>query len=432
MSLLWTEKHAPKKLSEFAGNTEAIKKIVAWAEKWVKEKKQKPVLLFGPTGSGKTLLAELLSREFNWQLFEMNASNLRSKKEIEKIAGAASSSSSFSSKKRLLLIDEVDCMQAQDRGGTTAIAKILRESQNPIILTATDIYSDTKLGVIRQETEKIELKKISYLSIKKRLEEIFRKEGIKFEEAALKELAQNSMGDMRAAILDLQTISLNGFASKKEVESIGLREKNTKIFSLLSGLFHAKTLQEARQLRASSDVDSEMLCMWVEENLPMQITEQHLATAFNWMSKGDLFEGRIFSRQSYELKRYSVDLMTLVPMLVSSKKNGFIPFRFPSILKKLSSSKKTRQTKKGIALKIGKKIHASSKTVIENELVLLQVLLETPEKYYKMVKILDLNKEETEFIAGKKNTEKIFRLIEKKEKTKNKTKTTSGRQTTLF
>ncbi|MCX6802589.1 MAG: AAA family ATPase, partial [Candidatus Diapherotrites archaeon] len=230
-SELWTERFLPKDWNEFVGNSEITERAQAWAKAWNAGKKQKPLLLYGGPGNGKTTLAILLAKTAGWSVFELNASDFRNKDSIERVAGAASQGASFSGKPRLILLDEVDGLQAADRGGAGAISQILKESQNPVILTANDIYEDQKLAPIRAQCELLQLKKINYLSIAKRLREICEIEGIKFDHDAIESLARNSSGDFRSALLDLQTLSLKGSVSMKDVESMGGREREENIFS---------------------------------------------------------------------------------------------------------------------------------------------------------------------------------------------------------
>ncbi len=147
--MLWTEKFNPRNLEEFIGNTDVVQKSLLWSKEWIKGTKQKPLLFFGQTGAGKTALAYLLAKINSWDIFELNASDFRNKDAVEKVVAGAAMNSSFSGEKRLILLDEIDALTANDRGGAAAINKVIKESQNPVILTANEIYSDKKLVGIR-------------------------------------------------------------------------------------------------------------------------------------------------------------------------------------------------------------------------------------------------------------------------------------------
>lgn len=82
--LPWTEKYRPRRILDVAGNEEAKKKYVAWINSWVRGKPtKKAALLYGPPGCGKTSIVFATAQEFNWELIELNASDVRSREAIE-------------------------------------------------------------------------------------------------------------------------------------------------------------------------------------------------------------------------------------------------------------------------------------------------------------------------------------------------------------
>lgn len=419
MAELWTEKYMPKHWSEFIGNPEVVVRAKAWADAWQRGEKQKPLLLYGPTGNGKTTLALLCAREMNWQVFEMNASDFRTKDIIERLAGAASQGASFSGTKRLILLDEVDGLQAQDRGGARAIAKILKETSNPVILTANDIYADKKLAVIRPYCELLQLKRVNALSIAKRLREICEKEGIAFEKEALVLLAKHSEGDVRAAILDLQTLATEGKITAQEVEALGFREREQNIFTVVAKIMRAKSFAQVRLARARADVDDELLLAWIEENIPLQFDDEDTAKAFDYISKGDMYEGRIMKRQYFGLRRYSYDLMTACAVLSRGKDyHRFVRYQFPTILKTLHASMQARSIRKSICSKIGKRINESARSVAAYELPLVQMLFSDKNKAIALSALFDFDENEVAFLLGKASDKKVQEIIEKAEQLK--------------
>ena len=420
---LWTEKFFPKNWGEFIGNSEAVKKAQLWAKNWNAGKKQKPLLLYGGPGNGKTTLALLTARLSGWSVFELNASDFRTKDTIEKFAGAASQGASFSGKPRLILLDEVDGLQAADRGGAGAISKILRESQNPVMLTANNIYGSQKLAPIRAQCELVPLKKINYLSMAKRLREVLALEGVEFDKEAVELLAKNSAGDFRSALLDAQTLALKGSISIKDVESLGYREREENIFSTMRTLFRARTFEEARRARFNSEVDSDLLVRWVEENIPTEFDYMDTASAFDYFSRGDVFEGRIFNRQHYGFKRYSYELMTTCALLSREKDyHGWTQYRFPTLLKKLSASRSARQTRLSISKKIGRVINSSARAVMKYELPLIQELFEGKGKAALLTAQFEFDEKEVAFLMNTKpETKKVQRILEEAEKIRDAT-----------
>lgn len=99
--LLWVEKYRPQKIADVIGNEEAKTAFVDWLKS--KRHTKKAVLLFGPPGVGKTTLVNAAANEFGFRVIEMNASDTRTEKAINKVAGPATSFvalDTFSSKSR--------------------------------------------------------------------------------------------------------------------------------------------------------------------------------------------------------------------------------------------------------------------------------------------------------------------------------------------
>jgi len=414
--LLWTEKYFPKALNEFIGNSEIVERTLEWAEAWNKGFKQKPLLFYGATGAGKTCLGLLLARINAWDLFELNSSDMRDKETIERLCGAAAFNSTFSGKLRLVLLDEIDGLQSRDTGGYAAITKILKESENPVILTANDIYADQKMALIRPLCECLQFKKINYLSIAKFLKNIALKESVIEAGDALKLLAKNSSGDLRSAILDLQCLALDDKkVSEKEINSLHIRERPENIFNVLRKIFKARNFFEVRQATAHSEVDSDMLQKWIEENIPAEFNNKEMPKAFEMLSKADVFNGRIMGRQHWGFKRYSNDLSTAgVVLCRENPERKFVKYNFPGIIKALKASSAERQLKKQVASKIAGKVHSSSKAVIREDLPFISFLAKNKQQAAALASLFDFDEKEIAFlIESKPDSLKVKEILEK-------------------
>ena len=424
MGELWTDKFFPKDLSEFLGNSDIVERAKKWGELWEEGKIQKPLLFFGATGSGKTCLATLLSAYFQWQAFEMNASDKRTKDIVERIAGSASQASTFSGKKRLILIDEVDGLQGNaDRGGIAAINKIIKESKNPVILTANDVYGNQKMLPFRSSCEMLSFKKINYLSIAKRLRELLESEGIEFDPEAVKHLAQNSAGDFRSALLDTQTLSLSKKISMDNVKSLGYRERQQDVFKTLGEIFNGDSVETIRNARFKADIDSQMLFNWIDENIPRHfIKGVDNALAFERLSRADIFNGRIRRRQHYGFLRYSSELMSsAVSLSREHEYHGWIQYQFPSLIRKLGASKGVRNMKKELGSKIGKQMHSSMRTIMSQDLPFLQVIFSKKENAVALSASFDLDEKEIAFLLNTKpTTKKVQKIFEEAQEEKKK------------
>ncbi len=429
---LFTDKYVPKNFEEFIGNVEIVDRAIAWAKVWQEGTRQKPLFLYGASGVGKTALAFLIAKEMGWQLFEMNASDLRDKDSIERIAGAATSNSSLFGGKRLILLDEVDGLQSQDRGGAGAINSIIKEANNPVILTANDAY-DKKLVSLRATTEMLEFKKINYLSIAKHLRGIAAKENIEFDEEAVKELAKNCGGDMRSALLDIQSLAPK--VTMENVKALSFRERKEKVFPIMGKIFKGRSIKEIKEAVDSADISTDMLSLWVEENIPRQFDAIDAGRAFDVLSRADVFNGRIMNRQHWGFLKYSIFLSTAGVGLSKTKEyHSFIPMAFPSILSSLSSSSPKREMRKKIAAKIGEKMHCSRRDALADLPFLLELI--KSEKYAKdFACYFGFDEAELAFLYGKKSDDKKIAELFKEAKGIEKNmilERLHGKQATLF
>jgi len=322
-----SEKYKPNSLKEVVGQTELIVKVSDWIKKW---KPGKALLVYGPTGTGKTLIIKLIAKEMKMVLFELNASDERSASSIKERLLPAAKEGSLSNK-RLILIDEADSFGQSDRGGIAEVIKAIKESANPIILIANDAY-DYKLRSLRGYCELLKVRRISKNSIEKKLTEIALKERLNVDKEVIERIAENADGDMRSAMNDLI------FSS----ESI-YRDKEKNIFEVLNTVFRSNDLRRTLQAIDRSDKDLEELFWWIEQNIPLEYQDPALIVkVFEILSKADIFRSNITKNQNYRFIKYMKDMMASISLLENPQKR-FIMYRPPGRFITLGSTKVSRK-----------------------------------------------------------------------------------------
>jgi replication factor C large subunit len=123
----WTEKYAPQKVADVVGQKKAVDQFVIWLRSWKSGKKA--ALFHGPAGTGKTSLVEVLGKERNLEIIELNASDYRTASQIKEVLGQSMKQKSLFKKGKIFFIDEIDGLAGrEDRGGTGEIIKIIKES----------------------------------------------------------------------------------------------------------------------------------------------------------------------------------------------------------------------------------------------------------------------------------------------------------------
>ncbi len=360
------EKYRPQKLNDIFGQDTAIQGLLKWIKNFRNEK-HRAVILHGPSGNGKTALAEALANELDYELVQMNASDFRTEKAInEKIGHAAAQQSLIGKRGKIILIDEIDGIYGtSDRGGITALQKIIKTANYPMLLTANDVWQN-RLRYLRLGCKLIQMKKIDVRTIAKVLKEIAEKEEIKAKESILNEIARRAEGDLRAAINDLQTLGKRKI-SDSDLELFSGREKEIPIFETLFAIFKSKDWKIIQKAFYGSDKSPEEVFHWVAENIPNEYEKpEEIALAYDRLSRADVFRGRIMHNQAWGLMAFSNELMTYG--VASAKKEKYAKFtRYtpPKILQLLGSTKMQRAEMKSIAALIGKKIHCSRKRARE-------------------------------------------------------------------
>lgn len=395
MTALWTEKYRPKKIVEVVGNKQAIAEFLEWIDGWLRSKpSKKAALLYGPAGVGKTSLVHAYANEKSYEVIEMNASDFRSKENIERIVGAASSISSLTTAaKKIILVDEVDGIDARaDTGAVSALVQIIDKTKVPIVLVANDPW-DPRLAPLRAISQIIKFSKIPKPSIASHLKKIVAAEKVKISEEELRKVVENSDGDLRSAINDLQLISS---AVGLGLET-GERDREAEVFDALAKVFHAKSFSAAQEALRNLDMKESEFFTWVVDNAPSQLSPQDLAEAFEYLSKADLYFQRINRTQAWHYLRYAIALMTAgVAASRKTTPTRYVKFSYPESIRFLAQTKSVREKIDEISEKIAAKLHVSRRKTKTEILPFVKIIVANGDK--KMAEYFGLSREDVEFL----------------------------------
>ncbi len=301
------EKYRPARFEEFLGNKDASDAVRKWALEWERGKRQKPLIITGPCGSGKTTLAMLGAKTHGWEMNFSTPAENRNADGLEKTIGFSTTSSTLFGKKRMVIFEDVDLTFRQDREGVKTMAALAAQATNPVIFTATDFW-EQKIAPLRYACTHIELRRLNSSIIAKALEKINDSEKIGLGAAQIDLIVKNCGDDIRAAINDLHSKNTNS-----------QRDREKSIYETTRVIFHSK-YEDARQAMFSCGEEHDDIKSWIGWNLPLEFQDgegnsagqyaRALNAGFESLSRADMFDGRIKKRQYWILLKYSSDLIS--------------------------------------------------------------------------------------------------------------------------
>jgi len=298
---MWSEKYRPQNISDMVGNEESRSSIIEWFTKW--KKGTKPLLLVGPPGIGKTTIAYLVAKQFGYDMIGLNASDVRSKSQINEILSPVLGNNSVLGIP-MIFVDEVDGIHGRgDFGGAEALIEILKEPTVPIVLAANSYTSD-KMKSIQKVVKTIHFKPIPPRLLKVYLENILKKESIDIGLGSVIKIIDKSRGDIRSMINLTQSL-VTGFnpQTEKSFESINVEDG-------VNAFFKANSIDEARSILYSMQIDPKIkIDAFYSSIITSNLDKDTLAKLLEKISEADVLYGKIMKTQNWRLLRYLNEIL---------------------------------------------------------------------------------------------------------------------------
>ena len=407
----WAEKYRPASLSEIVGNNKPVSDLSTWAKEWQHGvPDRKAAILHGKPGIGKTTAAHALARDLGWEVVELNASDQRTATAIKRVAGIASGTASFGGGIRLIILDEADNIHGNsDRGGAQALVKIIRETSQPILLTANDLYGVSPS--IKNLCVEIPFRSLQGRSIAQLLRKICNNEEITCDPEALLKIAETAHGDVRSAINDLQAVAQGKRELHRDDVVVSSRDSRDTIFDALRKVFKGKDIKEALNATYGIDETPDDIIQWIDENLPAQYRGDDIAGAMHALSRADIFLGRVHLRQNYRMWRYAGAMMTSGVTVSKSREYHGAQFVPPSKWRMLRSTRTSRQVRDRISEKIGVQCQTSQSYARLNLLPVVKMLSADRDYAVRIASWTNLDTTEIAYVIGSKRDTKKVKTI---------------------
>lgn len=302
------------KISDFVGNENSRKKITEWFVNW--ENGSKPILLVGPPGVGKTSFVHALSREFNIDLVELNASDTRNKNMLAQIVFPIFSNASLTGKNYVLFLDEIDGIsKREDSGGLDFLVELFKEPTIRVIMAANKSNEAVK------KISKVS-KTVTFAPIPPRLSMLYLDKILKIQNSSLKvnnkvELVRNSIGDIRSLLNSAQVMTAGYLIAKRPVVEIDIE-------NMINQFFSSNTFDEALEIvrradvsysdprfgQSSEDRRKDVLAALFASIVMSKIEMATLSTLLDRLSELDVILSRSLAVRNWKILRYFPLILT--------------------------------------------------------------------------------------------------------------------------
>lgn len=333
---MFTATYQPKKLSKFVGNQDIILPFIRWLLEWSPSNtKNKCALVSGFCGTGKTLLVDLILKKHDYNIIYLSTDDERNKENIQQsIKPFTKMRKTFDQKENVLVVSDID--GGADYGFLSGLIDCIKTSQIPIICTCDDRYSQSLKPILNYCFD-IKLNKPKYQEIYPLIYDIVIKEKVRIKESEVKQLYDQSNGDIRFILNTLQFGCRNG---SKNIQSTNIFNTTAKLLSM------DETINEKYNTYwLANDIHSLM----IQENYinnTLSVRDdikklENISDSADALSDVDLFENYV-NMTNWEFEPYVA--LNTIRCTEKCNKKGMI--KFPQFLSKISVINKNRREKK--------------------------------------------------------------------------------------
>lgn len=232
----WIDKYKPSSIEKIIGNMQAAQKVKAYLH----SPTGSSLVISGPSGIGKTLSVYLAAKELGVTIVEYDGSMQRNKAEMQNLTALSTQQTlcgpEKKEKKKVILMEDIESMGADDRGGLAEILPLISRTKVPIIITINN-KTDPKLKGIIAKSNVIVFHKIDTRAIVGMFKRIIAEEKIEIGENTLIQIAAVCGGDIRYAINALECLCKKNSISSDEIKTLGKISTSQTIFDTTKDIF---------------------------------------------------------------------------------------------------------------------------------------------------------------------------------------------------
>lgn len=296
---LLSEKTRPTSIGQMIGNEQERLELIKWIKYW--KLGEKPVLLYGPPGVGKSTSVYAIARQFGYTVIEYNASDVRTRERLrEALSPTLQNTSVFGEEKLMIFLDEIDGLLGRsDYAGLDYILDFMENTASPLIMAA-NMEETQKIRKIEQKSLVLRFKRVGADTLFIYLKAICDRERLDVSFSLLKGIAKNSRGDVRQALNSLQTLSgtkVVGGTTDHQFMSDS---------SALDAVLDAKDAIQAQIMLRQFDAQpyDKIRAIFNSVVSAKNLSTESKSDSLNLIAEADILLGKINREQSWRLLRY--------------------------------------------------------------------------------------------------------------------------------
>jgi DNA polymerase III delta prime subunit len=310
---------------------------------------------------------------------------------------------------------------SSDRGGLAAIARLVRSTRQPLLLTVNDDRVLTRYSpLFRTAVARVRFYPIRDREMTTQLSAIARREKLDLVPGVLDAIVGRAHGDLRAALNDLDAIAPLP-RGPLQLAVFGTRDMANDFEEVTAEVLSSSRFYRSVEIRDRLDAPPDDLLPWIEENLPHFAPDAaHRSAAFDRLAVAERLLARARRFRVWGLWSYAQEVQTGGVGL--ALRDAPVPVAgrvmFPRFLSRMGSSRSVRAVRESVVRKAGARFHLSRVKTRETTVPFLVELFgslrdrddrpDLRDVVRHIVRELDLSNEEIGYLA---DTEPEGRLV---------------------
>lgn len=270
-----------------------------------------------------------------------------------------------------------------DRGGLSTLASLLRETRQPMALTALDGRTLSRANpAFRTGVLRIRFLPLHDEVVRSHLNRVVTSEHLRVSDEVVRIIARQVRGDLRAALNDLEVASALPPQVPPE-EVLGWRDVEGNLYDATSLFLGEPRFFRSVEVMDRTSTSPDELLPWIEENLAAFAgSPEGISRGFQRLAQAQVLLGRAQRQRIWSQWGFASEMMTGgVSVAIHSPNASPLPrprVEFPRFLGRMGSTRSRRGVRASLTGKAARYAHLSSRKATEELLPYLERIFALP------------------------------------------------------